>query len=79
MKQQQTITADSIIEAVSWLAKELSDRPAGIPMNKPEYWGLVGMAFMDFFSCNLNGESDKYTWETRIVDDLRNLWIWRKA
>jgi len=78
MKQQRTITADSIIEAVPWLAEEAARSAGSVPMNNREYWALVGPAFMDFFSRNLNGQTDKYTWETRIVDDLRNLWIWHK-
>ena len=52
-----------------------------IPLDKRriEEWidaGLYTREFADYFVANPNGEIDKYVWETRKVDELRNLYIW---
>lgn len=73
-------TAEEIIsETASFVKREADDKACCIPMRDREYWRLVGKDFMDFFIANPLGESTEYKWETRRVDGLCNLWIWRKG
>ena len=41
--------------------------------------GFISQEFVDFFKANWFGETDKYMWETKKVDQLQNLYIWRKS
>jgi hypothetical protein len=74
------MTVEQIIAGTAGFVKREADSNTAvcIPMRDREYWALVGKAFMDFFSRNQLGESAEYKWETRHVDGLCNLWIWRK-
>ena len=67
-----------VSQTADFVGREARTSACCIPMRDREYWALVGKAFMDFFSRNPTGESAEYQWETRRVDDLCNLWIWRK-
>jgi hypothetical protein len=42
-------------------------------------YGLISREFVDFFKEYPYGETDKYMWETKKVDQLQNLYIWRKS
>ena len=69
---------DILSKTAGFVKREANATACCIPMNDREYWQLVGKDFMDFFSVNQLGTSEQYQWETRRVDHLRNLWIWRK-
>ena len=78
-KVAKPLTAEDIIARTAEFVKREADTSACcIPMRDREYWHLVGQDFMVFFSRNQYGESAEYKWETRYVDQLCNLWIWRK-
>lgn len=73
------MNAEQIIsQTAEFVGREARSSACCIPMNDRGYWELVGQDFMGFFSKQTFGESAEYQWETRQVDQLRNLWIWRK-
>lgn len=81
MKRQTIVkvqTADEIIEnSAAFIAREAAQSACCIPMRDHEYWALVGADFMTYFSKHQIGTGERYQWETRHVDQLCNLWIWR--
>ena len=52
-----------------------------LPTHKKQEYidaGIVSPSYCAFFESVPNGETDLYKWETRKVDELRNLWIFKK-
>jgi len=73
-------STNSLIEKVPWLLRDI-ERPYGVgtvALANKEYQDELGKEFIDFFEQNPYGETDKYEWEVRKVDQLRNLKIWKK-
>jgi hypothetical protein len=77
--QTQVRTVDQIIAAAPAFVARDAERACCIPMRDRGYWELMGQEFMAFFSRNEQGESKGYKWETRKVDQLCNLWVWKVA
>jgi len=73
---------DELINQFSHIVRDAS-RPyscAVISMhNTADYLraGLLSQEFIDYFSANSFGESETYKWETRRVDQIVNLKIWK--
>lgn len=80
-KQIKVKTVDEIIESVPFIVSDIASlaKCTCIDMRDRGYWELVGRDFMDHFSRNRFGKSERYQWETRCPDGLLNLWIWSIA
>jgi hypothetical protein len=74
---------NSLIESTPYIYRDMN-RPYGsglIALDRyQEYMavGCFGQDLVDLFISFPNGETDKYQWETRRVDQLINLHIWIK-
>lgn len=70
---------DVIDKLPSFLSRKLNipNGLAQIALHQPDYRDAIGSDAIRFFEDHPNGETNKYKWETRNIDQLRNVNIWR--
>ena len=73
--------AEALIEKQGWLVGDINRYRFGglVALHNRDYCELVGFQFVSFFTRHQNGTTPKYTWETRKVDKLINLRVWKTA
>jgi hypothetical protein len=72
------MTADQLIESQPWIMREIKRSGMTIvSLGNADYRELVGFEFCRFFFDEPFGRSEKYNWEMKKVDELRNLYIWK--
>ena len=69
--------AEALIEKQSWLVGDINRYGGLVALHKRDYCELVGFQFVSFFSRHQSGKTPKYPWETRKVDELTNLHVWK--
>lgn len=72
---------DRLIEALAAKTTIIGGHAIPLDSDRVQQWieaGLYNERFSAYFISHPEGETAKYTWVTRKVDELRNLKIWRK-